>query len=291
MPLPLAPLIAGGAEVLSQGINAIVQSGQNRKNRQFAREQYATQRRDALADYFMQNEYNSPAAQMKRLREAKLNPNLVYGNGAVATGGQVRSSSASAPTGEAPRTDLGGAVSGYLNAKMQQQQTDNLKAQNDVLLEQKKKLAAETAGVNLDNALKDFDYNFRIENRNRDIYKKEQSNVNLYRYGNNLLRSGNLTDANIANTKERTASEIALRLPRVNQIQQGISESMQRILNMRIQASKTQSEIDYVTQQIRNAAKDGKLKDLEIQLKQMGTSWSDPAWQRRAVLLLNKIGL
>jgi len=31
----------------------------------------------------MQNEYNSPLNQMKRLKEAGLNPNLMYGKGTV----------------------------------------------------------------------------------------------------------------------------------------------------------------------------------------------------------------
>lgn len=33
-----------------------------------------------------QNAYNSPAAQMERLRKAGLNPNLIYGNGSTSTG-------------------------------------------------------------------------------------------------------------------------------------------------------------------------------------------------------------
>lgn len=38
-----------------------------------------------MQDYFMnkQNEYNKPINQVKRLREANLNPNLVYGNGTI----------------------------------------------------------------------------------------------------------------------------------------------------------------------------------------------------------------
>lgn len=38
-----------------------------------------------MQDYFMnkQNEYNKPVNQVKRLREANLNPNLVYGDGSV----------------------------------------------------------------------------------------------------------------------------------------------------------------------------------------------------------------
>lgn len=45
-----------------------------------------------------QNEYNSPAAQMQRLREAGLNPALVYGNGNALT----PASSMNAPGGSAP---------------------------------------------------------------------------------------------------------------------------------------------------------------------------------------------
>lgn len=49
-------------------------------------------RRQRLADqnnirfWQMQNEYNTPANQMKRLQEAGLNPNLIYGSGSANTG-------------------------------------------------------------------------------------------------------------------------------------------------------------------------------------------------------------
>lgn len=49
-------------------------------------------RRQQLADqqnmrfWNMQNEYNTPANQMKRLQDAGLNPNLIYGSGSANTG-------------------------------------------------------------------------------------------------------------------------------------------------------------------------------------------------------------
>lgn len=52
-----------------------------------------------LIDY--QNEYNSPSAQMERLAEAGLNPNLVYGSAAPAG----TSGNASAPAGHSPSYD------------------------------------------------------------------------------------------------------------------------------------------------------------------------------------------
>lgn len=44
---------------------------------------YKQQKSDALANWNLQNQYNSPVEQMKRLREAGLNPMLVYGSGNV----------------------------------------------------------------------------------------------------------------------------------------------------------------------------------------------------------------
>ena len=46
--------------------------------------QYRKMRNDAILDRDHEEWYNSPAQQMKRLQEAGLNPNLVYGNGASA---------------------------------------------------------------------------------------------------------------------------------------------------------------------------------------------------------------
>ncbi|AXH76348.1 MAG: DNA pilot protein [Microviridae sp.] len=284
MPIPLPPLIDAGAELLSSGINAVIQSGENAKNRRFANWQYDKQRADALSDYHMQNAYNSPAEQMKRLKEAGLNPNLVYGGGATATGGAVRSSSATSPNTSAPKISLGSPAASYLNAKQMQLQNDNLTAQNKVLLEQAKNIATDTAVKQFSSGLKEFDLNFKTENRNRMLYKAEQQNLNLF-------KQGGLTDAQIANTKARTETEVATRQPKVNQIIQSTSESVQRVLNMRIQAAKTQEEISYIQTQIQNANKDGKLKELEIELKKMGMTWQDPAWQRKALMLLKNIGL
>lgn len=61
----------------------------NKDTRDFSMEMYERQRRDALSD----RDYNTPAEQMKRLKEAGLNPNLIYGSGAGSVQSQVRSSS------------------------------------------------------------------------------------------------------------------------------------------------------------------------------------------------------
>lgn len=55
------------------------QNSLNRENAEWAQ-------RVALQNWQMENAYNSPANQMKRLQEAGLNPNLIYGNGTTSTG-------------------------------------------------------------------------------------------------------------------------------------------------------------------------------------------------------------
>lgn len=129
MPLPLAPVITAGAALLGQGVNAYSQGRVNKKTREWNEKMYGIQRQDALADWQMQNAYNSPAAQMERLRAAGLNPNLVYGHGADAQGGVVRSTDVKGWNPQAPQFDLGSVSGQYFNTQMQQAQIDLLEQQ------------------------------------------------------------------------------------------------------------------------------------------------------------------
>lgn len=72
-------LIDTGAQLGSNIITAIMQTRENKKNREFNAEQaeLAYQRQIALQD--KQNAYNTPLAQMQRYKEAGLNPNIVAG--------------------------------------------------------------------------------------------------------------------------------------------------------------------------------------------------------------------
>lgn len=77
-------LSAGAAAVgaigslANTGLSSVFSNSANKKSKNAALTQFWMQ------NYFMnkQNEYNKPINQMARLREAGLNPNLVYGNSA-----------------------------------------------------------------------------------------------------------------------------------------------------------------------------------------------------------------
>jgi len=75
MPFPIAAAIGALA-----GIGSSVASNYGAKQRQDAANRQNTE------FWNMQNKYNTPKAQMARLKEAGLNPALIYGSGATNTG-------------------------------------------------------------------------------------------------------------------------------------------------------------------------------------------------------------
>lgn len=84
-------------DLIAAGINQATQIGttlfNDYRTRKAQSKQQAYDRANAewqnevnIQNWQMQNEYNTPANQMKRLQEAGLNPNLIYGNGSTSTG-------------------------------------------------------------------------------------------------------------------------------------------------------------------------------------------------------------
>ena len=107
----LAPLIAGGASLIGSAINKSSQSSANRQNLELAKYQNSWN----LQQWQRENVYNDPSAQMLRLKNAGLNPNLVYGSG---TQTQAAHSPKAANMEVAPylgsSQDLSSAVQSYL---------------------------------------------------------------------------------------------------------------------------------------------------------------------------------
>lgn len=82
--LATAGLLTAASSLLGAGANAAATGNQNRKNRRFTREMFDKT-----------NAYNTPLQQVKRMKEAGLNPAQMYGSGSSAV---TSSSSASQPT-------------------------------------------------------------------------------------------------------------------------------------------------------------------------------------------------
>lgn len=133
------------ASLINTAANVTAQSNINRRTREWNEKMYGRQRADALADWNMQNEYNSPAAQMARYRDAGLNPNLIYGQSNE--GAMVRTTDVKPWNPKAPEFKADQAIGQYFDVQQKEAQINNLKAQNDNLLAQKNLIDANTAKV------------------------------------------------------------------------------------------------------------------------------------------------
>lgn len=83
------------------------------------------------------NEYNHPKAQMERLREAGLNPNLIYGTSPSSAVGNAGSMPAPGKAEDFSKSlssmpDALGVLSRSMNVKAQQAQTDNVRKQTEL---------------------------------------------------------------------------------------------------------------------------------------------------------------
>lgn len=254
-----AAAVTAGAAALSSGTNAIVQGKLNKKTRDWNEKMFDRQTATNERQWQMQNEYNSPTSQMARLREAGLNENLVYGNGANAQGGSISSSSPQSWKPEAPRVDFGESFSRYQNIRLGKAQEDNLKAQNTVLLQDAALKAATTAGTIQKTARDVFDLDLASELRQvsadsaREALRKQQADIS-YTLAEN----------------ERAAASNASNL----------QEAAQRILNMREQNANSVEDRKRIKAQIGDIHSSQKLKDLDIELKKNGINPSDPMFMR-----------
>lgn len=132
MPIPAG--IAAGIGVGTTLYNAFSQGKQNRDSRKFSERMYDRQFEDNQQLWHQQNAYNDPSAQMSRLKNAGLNPMLMYGGGAGAGGagqaGGIDTPDIQPPQFRAPQVDPLGEIGKYYDVKIKQAQTNNLKTLN-----------------------------------------------------------------------------------------------------------------------------------------------------------------
>lgn len=178
-----AGIIAGVGSLLGSGINAIAQNRANKQNLKLAQYQNAWQSaendkafKNNILMWNMQNAYNSPTAQMSRLRQAGLNPNLVYGSGV--TGNNAGSAPQYEPIKVQRATmepyrgwnlGLSDAVSTYMAARQNKAQIENMEAQNKLIKEQARTEGIRQGNIAMSTARSGFDLNLARELRNVSI--------------------------------------------------------------------------------------------------------------------------
>lgn len=208
---PLIPLVGAGISALGGIIGSWFgkksTDNSNKANLELAK--YQAQQNQLMLDraynqnlhmWNETNSYNSPVAQMARLKSAGLNPNLVYGTGSV-TGNttssvpQLEAASYDAPNIR-PYTGwnlgLSDAVGTYMQARSNQAQVTSLEAQTDYVRQQTINEASKTAGIVASSAKSQFDYELAKDLREESV---EAARANLMKLQGEA--HGAVTEANI----------------------------------------------------------------------------------------------
>lgn len=125
-----------GLSFLSGGINTWNTLLNNRAQEKMQKKNFHNE----VELWKMQNEYNKPINQMERLKEAGLNPNLVYSNGATTTAGPVGYTPGVAP--QSPFSGVSDAINHYMNYAgqreerlLRKQAIENAKLKDDATVE------------------------------------------------------------------------------------------------------------------------------------------------------------
>jgi len=255
----LPALMQGQQQKKQNFMNMAYDQFTNWQQRRYNDKMYERQRADALADWNMQNQFNSPAAQMERFKAAGLNPNLIYGQTNEAP--SVRTSSVQSYNPKQTPLRYDTDFMSYFDANLKAVQTDNLKAASEVARQEAILKAAQTAGVIASTAKTDQDT--KMGAFNLDQAQKLQGVV-LEQAQENLRKTK--TEIGISlNEDERRAAMNSMNL----------REGIERILLLRKQQAKTESEKRSIDQQIDNMKTDNRLKQLDINLKEIGVQPGD----------------
>ena len=279
MPGPAAvAAIGAGSSLLESTINAFAQGSMNKKTRKWNEKMYERQRADAIVDWERQNLYNSPAEQMKRLKAAGLNPNLVYGDGATTTAQAVRSTDMDGWRPEAPKVDfsnVGPSFAQMYDLEMRQAQTNNIEAQTkvaqmDAVLKGIQALGVEatTGKTKVDTERAQFELN--QQNRLKDVaYEAAVAGLNK-----TLADTQFTKDSNIRAAMQNASS---------------LKEANERIRSIVVGRAKTESERNEVLQRIKNLKIEERTKEWELKMRERGYNWNDPLWQRMLQKFLGSI--
>lgn len=189
--------VSAGLGFLSSGLNQAANSANMDKQFQYQKDLMRIQNDYNVQNWHMQNSYNTPAAQMQRLKAAGLNPDLMYGNGAAGV---------QAPL---PNGVSGGSAPGFAPASFDINLADDLAAV----------AAAKKSGMDVKSLEKDIQIK-EIDRQRREVeldllkkYGDSQHAADLAQAFANLrlaLLSGNDKEKDIAIKEWTAAKEKAL---------------------------------------------------------------------------------
>ena len=231
MPLGLGAAL-GISALGNLGSNLLQNSGNRRSQKRAARYNLELWQR--------QNAYNHPSEQMKRLREAGLNPHMIYGgtpSSATGNAGDISPMKGHEVRFDNPLRD----INMFADYDLKNAQTDNVKSQNDVNEQQAILTAAQTADT---------------------VAKGAKSKV----------------EAEIAKELKQTSVDAAkeeLRQKRHETIRRDLDNTL-KSKTLKDNIEKIYYETQMAKKTMRGKELDNTIKQLEIDLKKLGIEKNDP---------------
>lgn len=276
MPVPAlaGPIIGAASNFIGAQQNAMNQQQQNYADQHFTLQMYEQQKKDALDFWNLQNDYNSPAAQMKRFQEAGLNPNLIYGQGNNGNSGPVSTPDYHQVSRRAP--EFGNAISGagmaFINSlydlDIKQAQANNLREQTNV--------------IHQDALLKASMIGATDARKNRDLFQlglDQSPEFGSAQFAQERLRQlrNNIDISTQENVRRAALTSSSLR------------QAASKLLNDKEYRLHSSVDRERMKQSIKLMEKEGVLKDFDIELSRSGMTRNDALWQRLLAPLLQKM--
>lgn len=137
-----------GAGVTALG-NIALDTAHNKRQFKFQQKAMAQQQQYNKEMWDYQNAYNTPQAQMERLKAAGLNPHLVYGQGSAGAGNAGPLQAAEVPTREASRAEMPNLFMNHLMVRQMDAQYEATKQKTESARTQAALLEAKTGLENL----------------------------------------------------------------------------------------------------------------------------------------------
>lgn len=210
-------LISGGLGAIGSIFSNNAQKKENERNREFAEYMYDRQYDNSIKVWNMQNKYDLPSAQKQRLIDAGLNPDLMYSGAGVSPSPNLHAAVAGSPsTGSLP--GYGGIAESFNQGRLLDAQIRNIDANTE-------KIKSETEGQGFQNEILKSDASFR------DALNSGQVDVQGVTV-KNLSKDLDVKDANIGVLRQQVINM----QKQVEVFNQTISESSQRISNMKLDA-------------------------------------------------------
>jgi hypothetical protein len=275
MPIGIAAatLIAAGIATAGTALQARKQrkatASTNTQNINYDREMADRQRQQALDDRTHAEKYNDPKQQLQRLKEAGLNPNLIYGtSGNTGESPLVKSTPNKGVNLQAPQYNskvpeiIGNSLIDYLNAKQIEASTKQTEASTTNLQQDLNLKTLDAVNKELKNKSDNLSYNIALSTK-RDVLEQAAITTKTMNQNVELQAAKNI----------REQKQLDLNTIKTNS---DIKAQAAQIVNLAASTAKTREEIQNVATMRKNMESTTLMNQITSELKQRGLDGSDP---------------